>query len=288
MTPTMQSSTDRSTEPRPELQQLIESARARIAEVVATGQPVALQFSGGKDALAVLHLARPWWDRITVVWGNPGDEFPETREQMERVRELVPFFVEIRGDSAGMQRRLGWPVDLLPMWATPMGQMMMPEGGSPALVAVLDCCARNLWLPMHQALLQAGIKHLLRGQRDDERRRNSNYQDGATDPQTGMQVVLPIQGWTEADVFEFLAHEGVEIPRQYGLGLNSLDCLHCTAYLDEKTQMLRYLRRHHPAAAVEVERRLVLIDGEQERQRSALKRALLAPDTPVEAAEDQP
>ncbi|WP_249207126.1 hypothetical protein [Burkholderia cenocepacia] len=56
--------------------------------------------------------------------------------------------------------------------------------------------------------------------------------------------------------------------------MGSLDCLHCTAYLDENGGKLRYLRDFHPKVAVEYERRLRLIHGEQDRQMRLTKIAL--------------
>ena len=58
---------------------------------------VALQISGGKDSLAVLHAMQPWWDRLCVFWTNPGNPFPETVALMEKIKAEVPFFGEVAG-----------------------------------------------------------------------------------------------------------------------------------------------------------------------------------------------
>ena len=50
---------------------------------------IALQFSGGKDSLAVLYLCKEWWNKITVVWLNTGSAFPETIAQMEGIYSLA-------------------------------------------------------------------------------------------------------------------------------------------------------------------------------------------------------
>jgi PP-loop superfamily ATP-utilizing enzyme len=47
-----------------------------------------LFFSGGKDSLACLHLLREYWDRVLVVWANPGEALPELRAQMD---ECAPW-----------------------------------------------------------------------------------------------------------------------------------------------------------------------------------------------------
>ncbi|MFM0170609.1 phosphoadenosine phosphosulfate reductase family protein [Paraburkholderia sediminicola] len=82
---------------------------------------IALQFSGGKDSLAMLHLMRKHWDRMTVYWVNPGDAFPETIALVESVRALVPHFVEIAANQPQVIAQFDIPMDLLPASATSIG-----------------------------------------------------------------------------------------------------------------------------------------------------------------------
>jgi phosphoadenosine phosphosulfate reductase len=260
----------------------VQAAQDHIAAAIQLGLATTLQFSGGKDSLACLYLARPWWDRIIVIWANAGDEFPETRAQMEAIKAMVPNFCEITGDAARSQLQQGFPVDLLPVNSTRFGRDMDPDVVNPALVMRYDCCAQNCWLPMHRALDQSGVKVLIRGQRDDERLRNSKFRDGSIDPETGMRVVLPIQSWTAGNVFAYLNQEGVDIPRQYSYGLTSLDCMHCTAYLHEKPRMLEYLADHHPEAEQELRRRLLIIEKVQSIELQQLHSVLHRTDENLE------
>ncbi|MBV8500758.1 MAG: phosphoadenosine phosphosulfate reductase family protein [Paucibacter sp.] len=256
----------------------IDQAQARIEEAVAQFDLVALQLSGGKDSLACLQLARPWWDRIHVVWANAGDTVPETRAQMDAIKAMVPHFHEVQGQAVQTQQTAGWPVDMVPAGSSPLGRMLDPDQEHPALVGRYECCAHNVWLPMHKALAAAGVKALIRGQRDDERLRNSAYRHGSIVREINASIVLPIQEWTALQVFEYLKREDVPIPAQYAYGLTSLDCLHCTAYMHEREPLLRYLRDHHTAAAAEVERRLKVIDQAQDRERRYLRAAIGAND----------
>jgi 3'-phosphoadenosine 5'-phosphosulfate sulfotransferase (PAPS reductase)/FAD synthetase len=84
-----------------------------------------LQFSGGADSLACLWLLREHWPRLTVVWVNTGDCFPETSELMRKVRELVPHFHEVRSDQPAQIRRWGYPVDVLPIRSHAQMQVLM-------------------------------------------------------------------------------------------------------------------------------------------------------------------
>ena len=56
-----------------------------IAAVLDKHKKIALQCSGGKDSLALLHLMWPFWDKLTVYWLDTGDSFPETEERMASV-----------------------------------------------------------------------------------------------------------------------------------------------------------------------------------------------------------
>lgn len=54
------------------LPSLAVASRAAIAHLFARHDRVFLAFSGGKDSLAVLHLCKPYRDRLTLLWVNTG------------------------------------------------------------------------------------------------------------------------------------------------------------------------------------------------------------------------
>ena len=72
---------------------------------------VALQFSGGKDSCVLLHLLAPYLDQLTVVWANSGDAAKETLDQMDRVRDLVPHFLEVKSDQPKQIDQFGYPTE---------------------------------------------------------------------------------------------------------------------------------------------------------------------------------
>lgn len=258
------------------LQARINRAHARIYEGLQTHPRAALQISGGKDSLACLYLSKPFWPVITVAWASSGDERPDTRRQMDSIRAMVPNFLEVKGNAKQTQNDIGWPVDMLPMKDTPHGVKNDPEVPHISLVGVFDCCSANFWQPMQSAMTERGINLLIRGQRDNERLRNTDFAHGVIDTETDTRCVLPIHDWSITEVFEYLDHVGAEIPMQYEYGLSSLDCLHCTGYLHEKQNLLPFLRKHYPDASNEVERRLLLIDQAQSTERAYLAKALNA------------
>lgn len=241
------------------IEALRDQARAKLQEALSAHAVVVLNFGGGKDSLACLYLLQHWWDRITVLWGNMGDPFPETVTLMKRVREMVGNFVEARGNARAATEHV-YPVDLLPIRATALGRMFEPEGAQITLRSRFECCAENLFLPVGQATKDLGATLVIRGQRDSETLR-SPLRDGVA--LQGVELCLPIQDWSEADVFAYLALEGVELPRSYEYTKTSLDCMHCTAFGEEAHGRYRYLAEHHPEVANEYARRLELIAGEQ-------------------------
>ncbi|MEB2503656.1 phosphoadenosine phosphosulfate reductase family protein [Burkholderia sp. BCCIQ04A] len=254
---------------------LSQTAQREIAEAMSTHQRPVLKFSGGKDSLACLYLLRPWWNRVTVLWANSGDPYPETVEQMRRIRELVSNFVEVPGPGyiRGHAVEQTFPADMVPWTATAIGRLCSPNAPSFKLHSTLECCAANVWAPMQNKIRELGADLVIRGEREAEAHRPP-ITNGVVDPQNGGTQLIPLRRWSKDDVFSYLRAQGVELPRQYAYGMGSLDCLHCTAHLAEAGGKLRYLRDFHPDVAVEYERRLRLIQSEQERHTRLVKVAL--------------
>lgn len=238
----------------------VEAARAELGEKIARHTRFALHFGGGKDSLTCLYLLRPWWGQLVVMWGNMGDPLPETVALMDEVRGLVREFHEVRGNSFA-EATAAYPVDLLPIRASALGRALEPEGSKVTLRSRYDCCWNNLWAPIAKAVREQGITLVIRGQRDSESLR-APTKSGDTDPRYA-ELCFPIQSWSAEDVHAFLKAEGVTLPRTYQYMRTSLDCMHCTAFMEDARGRVEYLRAFHPDVAVEYERRLSLIAAEQ-------------------------
>ncbi|WP_416047939.1 phosphoadenosine phosphosulfate reductase family protein [Cupriavidus basilensis] len=251
---------------------VVRASRAEVAAAMAKHSRVLLQFSGGKDSLACLYLLRPYWDRLTVMWSSRGDPFPEVVELLAQIRPLVREVVEVSGNAKAHIEKGIYPVDLVPVPGTWLGRTLEPATAPFIFASRYDCCTENFWKPMAHATEAGGFDLVVRGQRDSEAKR-APFSSGAVDS-GGRTYLLPLQHWSKQDVLAYLHAEGVELPRQYAYGLSSLDCLHCTAYLEENGGKRRYLRDFHPEAAIEYERRLRLIQGAQEREHRLMRIAL--------------
>jgi 3'-phosphoadenosine 5'-phosphosulfate sulfotransferase (PAPS reductase)/FAD synthetase len=258
------------------VRRLADAARDEIERAMEAHKRPALTFSGGKDSLACLYLLRPWWDRVTVMWANPGDPYPELVEQMQRVRELVPHFVEIAGPGHVLRHGAlqTFPADMVPLSATPFGRTIERATGRFQMHSYLECCTFNWWLPLHNKVNELGVDLMIRGDREDEQYRVPIHSGMRN--QNGGTYLLPVQDWAAADVFAYLRAEGVEIPRWYAYGASSPDCLHCTAWTGDGAGRWRYLRAFHPQAAAEVRSRMLLMQTEQQRVADQLANAIEA------------
>lgn len=215
-----------------------------IAQVFSRHDRIGFQFSGGRDSTASLYLLRDWWPRLTVYHVDAGDQFPETREVVSRVRSDIEVaggrFELICTDVEESRQEFGTPSDLVPVDNTPLGQMV--AGKALTIVGRYECCWRNIMWPMHQRMRADGITLVIRGQRD------SDYaKPPARSGQVGdhYEVLYPIQDWTGEQVEEYLRSRYLPIADFYPEGvLRASDCMTCTAWWDDGRA--QYLRRFHP------------------------------------------
>lgn len=204
-----------------------------------------LFFSAGKDSLACLLLLKPFWDRLTVVWSNPGAPHAETVAYMERIKALVPHFVEVTGEQPANLKRFGWPVDVLPVKSSAPGALGagMPEV---RMQSYMDCCSRNLWDPMRRYLAEHKPSLVIMGQRKEESLRN-RLRDAEVSVIEGVTYWHPLHDWTADQVVTYIESKGEDLPPFYRIGAeSSADCWNCTAYIDHNRSRLKYLKRERP------------------------------------------
>lgn len=190
-------------------------------------EKVVLQLSAGKDSAACLWLLKPYWDRLTVLWCNQGDAYIETLQYMERINALVPKFAVVYGNQPQVIKQNGFPVDVVPVDATTIGQQI--SGNSEITVqSFLQCCSASFWIPMNDYVKRNGFTAVIRGQRNADALKAPLQSGQIID---GIEYAFPIDDWTEEEVIEYL---GERIPDSYKRGLKtSLDCMSCTAYVAE-------------------------------------------------------
>lgn len=218
-----------------------------LAHFLQRHERVVLMFSTGKDSAACLKMLRPVIERILVAWVNPGHPYPESVEYMSHIQRSVPHFQMVLGHQREFIARNGYPADVVPFEATPLGRVVTGSTG-PLLVPVEVCCRANMWGPARDAALAYGATGCIRGDKDADEL-HADVVSG--DVRDGIEFFFPLREWTDAQVIDYL---GQDIPPSYRRGLkSSLDCINCTAYLAHNPGRIADLKTNYPAAYEEVQ-----------------------------------
>lgn len=203
----------------------------------------AIQFSGGKDSLALVYLLADILEDTPVYWANAGDPLPETLRIVDHVRTMAPKFIEVRSDVLAWQNSNGFPVDVVPSCATPMGRIVQGNTAIP-LVDKYRCCWSNIMEPLHRRMIDDGVAVIIRGVKSADQYR-ANIASG--DDIDGIAYIHPLEGWTDRDVLLYLRRVGAPIADYYSHGRTEcVDCRCCTAWWDKGHA--EYMRTADPEA----------------------------------------
>jgi phosphoadenosine phosphosulfate reductase len=205
-------------------------------------EKVALMFSGGKDSLACLHLLEQHLDKVLVVWVNTGANFPEIEALMEKVKVDVPNFLEIKTNQPESIKSKGYPVDVVPVNYTLLGQSVTSIKDF-KVRSYFECCSENFWIPCDAEMRRIGVTGIIRGQRNSEAHR-APIKSGHIE--NGIEYHLPIESWTDNEVIDYLRSKDVVIDERLSMDHSSLDCWNCTAYMAESFERFKYIKKNHP------------------------------------------
>ena len=207
--------------------------RIAVAAMTKTQPKVALAYSGGAESGLLLHLLRPFRDRVAVGWADPG-VLPHDRAHVLRETSAWPGFVHIPVDRAAAWRTNGLPSPIVPTAHDPMAasDKAMP---SPPITSMAACCARLRWGAVLAWCRSSGVSLLIHGQRHGE---GSGLFAGASAAGTWS----PLATWTRDEVMARVEWHGIALPMQYAEGYaESAECAGCPAYL--APARMAFLRR---------------------------------------------
>ncbi|RMH13985.1 MAG: sulfate adenylyltransferase subunit 2 [Gemmatimonadetes bacterium] len=216
---TVRANSSRRLPPRSHLAELESEATYVMREIAAQFERVVLLFSGGKDSILLVHLARKaFWPApipFPLLHIDTGHNFPETLEFRDRLAErmgveLIVRFVQDSIDAGRCQEEPG----------------PNPSRNRLQTVTLLDA--------LRELRVDAAIGG---GRRDEEKARAKerffSHRDrfGQWDPKNQRPElwhlfngrknpgehfrVFPLSNWTEMDVWQYIAHQGIEIPSLY-------------------------------------------------------------------------
>jgi len=230
-------------------------SNVHIADTLARHEKIAFEFSGGKDSIVTFDLLLPHLDKITVYHVTSGDALPETREVIERYKKIAPNFIEINGNVKQIHADFGIPSDIIPVSSTDMGRQT--EEPKHLLQSRYDCCARTIMNPLHNRVINDGNTLIIRGQKSADKLKGI-YKSGAVIG--GIELLFPIEDYTDEDVYETLSERDIEAPAYYGSMNSAPDCASCSAYWDEGRA--DYLKENHPQHYKEYMAKLAIIQDE--------------------------
>jgi phosphoadenosine phosphosulfate reductase len=217
-----------------ELIKLVNEAEGVIRESLAgTDKPLAVQFSGGKDSMAMIGLVRNITDRFFPAFMKSGIEFPEAVDFAEETARSLGYKLLI----SSPEDHLGGFFERLPLFGWPTIHSLW--------------CNRDLKVrPQKKVLINQfgpGRFYKLVGIRKDESsRRRRMHKAGrffAEDYQVGTDMLAyPLMNWESRHVLEYLESQGLPTSSLYDkYGVSG--CYWCPFYQEE---IYRAVLRDHP------------------------------------------
>lgn len=210
---------------------------------------IALQFSGGRDSLALLLLMKPFWEKLTVYYCDSGDIYPETAALIERLGAQIPNFIRVPGRVHQTIATDGFPSDVLPSRVMWKYESYSDRAGVSSREV---CCYKSIMLPLQAAMRADGIRLIMRGQRLQDEPKSPLKNGTILD---GFHLQFPIEDWSTEEVEKFICDAGEVVPPYYAEGMTSApDCMGCTAWLEHGAYP--YLRKNHPEQAQVIQTRI--------------------------------
>jgi len=185
---------------------------------------VAVAFSGGKDSLAVLHMAWQLQPDILVVFNNTGVEYPETVSYVAEIAQKWDLNLVVTHPE-----RTYWDVVKDKGYDTGKRQKHT------------DCCYWIKEKPMRQLVKQLGIEAEMTGITAVENRmRMFNARDYGWcffSKKSKTQRIHPIMWWTPEEVKDYITSMGLFNNPIYAKGVERVGCMPCTAHKYWEEQM---------------------------------------------------
>ena len=195
-------------------------------------EKTAIQFSGGKDSLAVLHMLKPHTDEVTAYFCDTGDMYQHIKDLVVKTCENLNVKLKIvrpKMDIKDFHKENGLPSDIVPISKIEAMRDTFKNKGA-SLQGSVHCCSLMLWKPLHDAMIEDDIRVIVRGAKKADA--HMSVPDGFID-ERGVKYKNPLWEMTDNEVFKYLRENNIELPKHYSEVNCSFDCVGCSAFLYE-------------------------------------------------------
>ncbi len=192
-----------------------------------TGQhrrlPVTVSFSGGKDSLVVLNIARKAVRNLTAFFADTGLEFPETVEYVERFTREAGIGLKVEKAGGAFEENF-------------------PAFGPPA--KDFRWCCKVCKLGPISSFLSAGEVITVDGKRRYESFQRGNIGAVERNPFVPGQIsVYPVRDWRALEIWLYIRMEQLPYNPLYDQGFERIGCWLCPSALQAEYVRMREL---HP------------------------------------------
>jgi hypothetical protein len=160
------------------------------------------------------------------------------RAVVDQLHGILPNLTVVRRDVHAWIAANGLPSDLVPYTSDHLGQCISQ---APRLVPLQACCWANIMQPLHERIKADGNTLVIRGTKRADMKRLPMQSGQVLD---GIELLLPLEHWTNADVMAYLREQGAPIAAAYDYFEDMADCATCSAWWGEKRAA--FLRQRHP------------------------------------------
>jgi phosphoadenosine phosphosulfate reductase len=187
--------------------------------------------SGGKDSLAVLHLALKYKPEIPVAWINTGVDFPETQPFLEELSKKWNFDLHII-----KPKKSYWQI----LDDIKRKGMQMDDGSKDSNT----CCYHLKERPFLLWIREMGLTHCFTGVTAMESRHRmiTACQKGMDFYQRKQEVwkIMPIIYWQPQEVWAYIREHEIPVHPAYAkYNLERIGCIPCTSYKKWREQLQR-------------------------------------------------
>lgn len=160
----------------------------------------ALQFSGGKDSLALLFHLEALLPMLDVVILDTGDLTEAAKKNIGIALSMTKNVTFITGNSKRTRQ----------------------NNGEPTSSNWIQCCAESIWLPMANFIKEKGYRQVMRGTKRCDPYIHGVFPGDVID---NTLYTMPLWHWSDDDVKRYLQDK---LPAEYLAGAEGMpDCVSC-------------------------------------------------------------